>query len=153
MQQSSTKSGGSLRRPQSIHSLRSALKTLDLPSMPPSVPLPPLPTSPSSTRSTKSIKSPTSRSATIRGSPRPMTGSTKKPSLTSISWRPYKPIKYGSGRFSHVELVPQPSDDTQDPLVSHPNLPVPGPDGSYIGLLELASMEERAEPGITALYG
>ncbi|UKZ92853.1 uncharacterized protein TrAFT101_007786 [Trichoderma asperellum] len=110
MERSSTKSSGSLRRPPSVHSLRSALKTLDLPSMPPSVPLPPLPTSPSSTRSTKS------RSATIRGSPRPMTGSTKKPSLTSISWRPYKPIKYGSGRFSHVELVPQPSDDLQDPL-------------------------------------
>lgn len=82
-----------------------------------------------------------------------MTGSTKKPSLTSISWRPYKPIKYGSGRFSHVELVPQPSDDLQDPLVSYPNLPVPGPDGSYIGLLELASMEERAELGIAALHG
>ncbi|KAM0457284.1 hypothetical protein ACHAO4_003082 [Trichoderma viride] len=110
MEQSSPKPGGSLRRPQSVHSLRSALKALDLPSMPPSVPLPPLPTSPSSTRSTKS------RSTTLRGSPRPMTGSTKKPSLTSISWRPYKPTKYGSGRFSHVELVPQPSDDPQDPL-------------------------------------
>ncbi|KAH0526611.1 hypothetical protein TsFJ059_009912 [Trichoderma semiorbis] len=26
------------------------------------------------------------------------------------------PIKYGTGKFSHVELVPQPSDDPQDPL-------------------------------------
>lgn len=147
MEQSSPKPGGSLRRPQSVHSLRSALKALDLPSMPPSVPLPPLPTSPSSTRSTKS------RSTTLRGSPRPMTGSTKKPSLTSISWRPYKPTKYGSGRFSHVELVPQPSDDPQDPLVSYPNLQEPGPKGSYLDLLELASMEERIKLGIATLYG
>jgi hypothetical protein len=111
MEYSSNKHGGTLKRPASVHSLRSALKALDLPSMPPSVPLPPLPTSPSSTKS---------RSATLtRGSPRPTTSSTKKASLTSISWRPYKPIKYGSGKFSHVELVPQPSDDPQDPLVSY----------------------------------
>jgi hypothetical protein len=153
MEQNSTKPGGSLRRPQSVHSLRSALKTLDLPSMPPSVPLPPLPTSPTSTRSTKSIKSTKSRSTTLRGSPRPMTGSTKKPSLTSISWRPYKPTKYGSGRFSNVELVPQPSDDPQDPLVSFPNLPVPGPYDSYLDLLELASMEERTQLGIATFHG
>jgi hypothetical protein len=29
-----------------------------------------------------------------------------------------RPIKYGKGKFSHVELVPQPSDDPDDPLVS-----------------------------------
>lgn len=144
MEQSSPKPGGSLRRPQSVHSLKSALKTLDLPSMPPSVPLPPLPTSPSSTKS---------RSTTLRGSPRPMTASTKKPSLTSISWRPYKPTKYGSGKLSHVELVPQPSDDPQDPLVSYPNLQEPGLDGSYLDLLELASMEERIKLGIATLHG
>ncbi|RFU74960.1 major facilitator superfamily transporter [Trichoderma arundinaceum] len=107
MELSSIKNGGTLTRPPSVHSLRSALKALDLPSMPPTVPLPPIPTSPSSTKS---------RSATIIGSPRPTMGSTKKASLTSISWRPHKPIKYGSGKFSHVELVPQPSDDPQDPL-------------------------------------
>ncbi|KAL7793080.1 major facilitator superfamily domain-containing protein [Trichoderma ceciliae] len=107
MEYSSTKNGGALTRPPSVHSLRSALKTLDLPSMPPTVPLPPLPTSPSSTKS---------RSTFTGGTLRPATGSTKKASLTSISWRPRKPIKYGSGKFSHVELVPQPSDDPQDPL-------------------------------------
>ncbi|KAL7786806.1 MFS general substrate transporter [Trichoderma afarasin] len=95
-------------RPPSVHSLRSALKTLDLPSMPPTVPLPPLPTSPSSCKS---------RTATFTiGSPRPTTGSTKKNSFTSLTFRPHKPIKYGTGKFSHVELVPQPSDDPQDPL-------------------------------------
>lgn len=82
-----------------------------------------------------------------------MTGSTKKPSLTSISWRPYKPTKYGSGKFSHVELVPQPSDDPQDPLVSYPNLQEPGPNGSYLNLLELASVEKRTELGIATLHG
>ncbi|UKZ79730.1 hypothetical protein TrVFT333_007491 [Trichoderma virens FT-333] len=95
-------------RPPSVHSLRSALKTLELPSMPPTVPLPPLPTSPSSIKS---------RTATFTGgSPRLTTGSTKKASFTSMSFRPHKPIKYGTGKFSHVELVPQPSDDPQDPL-------------------------------------
>ncbi|KAL7946116.1 MFS general substrate transporter [Trichoderma barbatum] len=95
-------------RPPSVHSLRSALKTLDLPSMPPTVPLPPIPTSPSSTKS---------RTTTFTaGSHRPTTGSTKKASLTSISFRANKPIKYGTGKFSHVELVPQPSDDPLDPL-------------------------------------
>ncbi|KAL7928540.1 MFS general substrate transporter [Trichoderma chlorosporum] len=95
-------------RPPSVHSLRSALKTLDLPSMPPTVPLPPLPTSPSSTKS---------RTATFTaGSPRLTTGSTRKVSFNSMSFRPHKPIKYGTGKFSHVELVPQPSDDPQDPL-------------------------------------
>jgi hypothetical protein len=29
-----------------------------------------------------------------------------------------RPLKYGQGKFSHVELVPQPSDDPDDPLVS-----------------------------------
>jgi hypothetical protein len=82
-----------------------------------------------------------------------MTASTKKPSLTSISWRPYKPTKYGSGKLSHVELVPQPSDDPQDPLVSYPNLQEPGLDGSYLDLLELASMEERIKLGIATLHG
>ncbi|EHK18197.1 uncharacterized protein TRIVIDRAFT_57920 [Trichoderma virens Gv29-8] len=76
--------------------------------MPPTVPLPPLPTSPSSIKS---------RTATFTGgSPRLTTGSTKKASFTSMSFRPHKPIKYGTGKFSHVELVPQPSDDPQDPL-------------------------------------
>jgi len=47
---------------------------------------------------------------------RPMTASTKRLSLTS--WVSKRSIKYGAGRFARVELVPQPSDDPEDPLVS-----------------------------------
>lgn len=47
---------------------------------------------------------------------RPMTGSTKRLSLTS--WVSKRSIKYGTGRFARVELIPQPSDDPEDPLVS-----------------------------------
>lgn len=135
-------------RPPSVHSLRSALKTLDLPSMPPTVPLPPLPTSPSSCKS---------RTATFTiGSPRPTTGSTKKNSFTSLTFRPHKPIKYGTGKFSHVELVPQPSDDPQDPLVSCHTLVtcMKGQKAERVcRLLELASMEEGVELGIPTLHG
>ena len=42
-------------------------------------------------------------------------GSTKRLSWTSIASR--RPIKYGQGKYSRVELVPQPSDDPDDPLV------------------------------------
>lgn len=42
-------------------------------------------------------------------------GSTKRLSWTSIASR--RPIKYAQGRYGRVELVPQPSDDPDDPLV------------------------------------
>jgi hypothetical protein len=42
-------------------------------------------------------------------------GSTRRLSWTSIASR--RPIKYGTGKHSGVELVPQPSDDPDDPLV------------------------------------
>jgi hypothetical protein len=42
-------------------------------------------------------------------------GSTKRLSWASIVSR--RPIKYGQGKHSRVELVPQPSDDPDDPLV------------------------------------
>lgn len=42
-------------------------------------------------------------------------GSTKQLSWNSIASR--RPIKYGQGKHGRVELVPQPSDDPDDPLV------------------------------------
>jgi hypothetical protein len=45
-------------------------------------------------------------------------GSTKRLSWTSIASSRARPIKYGQGKYSRVELVPQPSDDPDDPLVS-----------------------------------
>ena len=42
-------------------------------------------------------------------------GSTKRLSWASIVSR--RPTKYGQGKHSRVELVPQPSDDPDDPLV------------------------------------
>ncbi|UNI13500.1 hypothetical protein JDV02_000241 [Purpureocillium takamizusanense] len=48
-------------------------------------------------------------------SPSPLTTSTRSFSLGSFASH-QKPIKYGKGRHSDVELVPQPSDDPKDPL-------------------------------------
>lgn len=45
-----------------------------------------------------------------------LAGSTKRLSWTSLQSR--RPIKYAQGKFGRVELVPQPSDDPDDPLVS-----------------------------------
>jgi len=50
------------------------------------------------------------------GTSRP-TGSTKRQSWSSVA-SSRRPIKYGQGKFRNVELVPQPSDDPDDPLVS-----------------------------------
>lgn len=33
-------------------------------------------------------------------------------------------IKYGRGKYATTELIPQPSDDPEDPLVSHPFCPI-----------------------------
>jgi hypothetical protein len=44
-------------------------------------------------------------------------GSNKRLSWSSIETSK-RPIKYGRGKFSLVELNPQPSDDPDDPLVS-----------------------------------
>ncbi|KAI1843881.1 hypothetical protein JX265_003777 [Neoarthrinium moseri] len=46
--------------------------------------------------------------------PRPMTASTKRLSFSSIASK--RTIKYGNGKYSGVELAPQPSDDSEDPL-------------------------------------
>ncbi|KAK0643220.1 major facilitator superfamily domain-containing protein [Cercophora newfieldiana] len=45
-----------------------------------------------------------------------MVMSTRRLSYGSITSSSRRPLKYGSGKFSHVELVPQPSDDPDDPL-------------------------------------
>lgn len=50
--------------------------------------------------------------------PRLLTTSTKRLSLASIFSR--RSIKYGTGKHAGVELVPQPSDDPDDPLVRDP---------------------------------
>lgn len=63
----------------------------------------------------KRPKAPPSFSGT--DSPRPMTSSSKRLSWNSISTSKRRPIKYGSGKYAMTELVPQPSDDPEDPLV------------------------------------
>src|SRR3569833_254366 len=47
---------------------------------------------------------------------RPMTSSSRRLSFSSMS-STKRPIKYGKGKYARVELVPQPSDDDEDPLV------------------------------------
>lgn len=59
----------------------------------------------------------TESSVSLADAPKRIVGSTKRLSWSSISTT-RRPIKYGKGKFSHVELVPQPSDDPEDPLVS-----------------------------------
>lgn len=55
-------------------------------------------------------------------------------------------IKYGQGKFGNVELVPQPSDDPDDPLVRYIS-----PEYLLVAHLiqltsaELANVEERAQ--------
>lgn len=50
------------------------------------------------------------------GSIRPMTRSTNRLSFTTMGSMRKRNIKYGSGKHSTVELIPQPSDDPDDPL-------------------------------------
>lgn len=58
----------------------------------------------------------TSQASDWKAPPR-IIGSTKRLSYGSISLS-RRPIKYGQGKFKNIELVPQPSDDPDDPLVS-----------------------------------
>ncbi|KAL2133374.1 hypothetical protein VTI74DRAFT_2462 [Chaetomium olivicolor] len=74
---------------------------------PPLKPPAPLPINPPTLPST--VATQTSKTTTLR-----LPGSTKRLSWTSIASR--RPIKYGKGKHSRVELVPQPSDDPDDPL-------------------------------------
>jgi len=48
--------------------------------------------------------------------PRPMTSSSRRLSFSTIATFK-RPIKFGKGKYANVELVPQPSDDEDDPLV------------------------------------
>ncbi|KAK8868484.1 major facilitator superfamily transporter [Apiospora arundinis] len=66
--------------------------------------------------------------------PRPMTASTKRLSLTS--WVSKRSIKYGAGKFARVELVPQPSDDPEDPL----NWPMWRKNLNYLALVYMTAL-------------
>jgi hypothetical protein len=48
---------------------------------------------------------------------RPMTSSTKRLSFLTTSSK--RTIKFAKGKFSGIELSPQPSDDPEDPLVCY----------------------------------
>ena len=80
-------------------------------------------------------------------SPRPMTSSSKRLSWNSISTSKRRPIKYGTGKNFAVELVPQPSDDPEDPLVGSANSAVRRPHLNILltHLSELADLEERTQ--------
>ncbi|KAJ6447072.1 cycloheximide resistance [Purpureocillium lavendulum] len=71
-------------------------------------------------------------------SPTPLTTSTRSLSIGSFASQ-QKPIKYGKGRHSDVELVPQPSDDPEDPLVSQ-NWPRWRKDLNLLSLLMTAGL-------------
>lgn len=62
-----------------------------------------------------------SRKNTISSTRRPDTkGSLQRPMTMSTSITTRNGIKYGSGKHVDVELIPQPSDDPNDPLVRIP---------------------------------
>ncbi|KAK7981556.1 hypothetical protein PG988_003794 [Apiospora saccharicola] len=65
---------------------------------------------------------------------RPLTASTKRLSLTS--WVSKRSIKYGKGRFARVELIPQPSDDPEDPL----NWPMWRKNLNYLALIYMTAL-------------
>ncbi|RYP34030.1 hypothetical protein DL767_004472 [Monosporascus sp. MG133] len=69
--------------------------------------------------------------------PRPFTASTKVSSSVSFSSAGSKrTIKYGTGKFSAVELSPQPSDDPEDPL----NWPLWRKHLNFVALLSMVAL-------------
>ncbi|KAL2258259.1 hypothetical protein VTK26DRAFT_8511 [Humicola hyalothermophila] len=124
------------------------------PGRPPSKPLPPIPMSmssngPSTPQPTRSpprraqaplAMNPPTRPGTAasqptqRATPLRFPGSTKRLSWSSIVWK--RPVKYGRGNHGPIELVPQPSDDPDDPL----NWPVWRKEVHYGSLLLMVAM-------------
>ncbi len=94
-----------LARPETSHSARGKRVSLVVPPSPPAK------------EHTKTFPS---RPNPLRINPaeeaRPMTSSSRRLSFSSMSTS-RRPIKYGTGKYARVELVPQPSDDDDDPLV------------------------------------
>ncbi|KAI0016879.1 hypothetical protein F4780DRAFT_634595 [Xylariomycetidae sp. FL0641] len=74
------------------------------------------------------------RPPTRDGVSRPMTASTKRLSLSSINEK--RRIKYGTGKYAMVELSPQPSDDSEDPL----NWPLWKKHLNFLSLLFMAAL-------------
>ncbi|KAL8297800.1 hypothetical protein RB597_007160 [Gaeumannomyces tritici] len=121
------------------------------PTPPPTAPLPPVPTHsrPGTARSGASTASlptrlpqlapvrslPAPRPAPLRGNPATVSEaslpqSTKRLSFSSLETGK-RPIKFGKGKYAKVELVPQPSDDPDDPL----NWPMLKKDSTFGALL------------------
>jgi len=103
---------GSIQQPESIHHSSPSLKRVSLV-------VPPLPPA-KEEKDLSLIKSraaaPNSLQLNLIEERRPMTSSSKRLSFTSMSTS-RRPIKYGKGKHARTELVPQPSDDLDDPLV------------------------------------
>lgn len=98
---------GNVARPEATHESKPRRVSMNVPPTPPAKELktfPPLRTTPPR--------------LVTREPPRPMTSSSKRLSFSSMSSN-RRPIKYGKGKYAHVELVPQPSDEDDDPLVSN----------------------------------
>ncbi|KLU82285.1 hypothetical protein MAPG_01359, partial [Magnaporthiopsis poae ATCC 64411] len=123
------------------------------PTPPPTAPLPPLPTHsrPGTSRSDGSVTSLATRLPQLPSlpsdtAPRPVPvpfrgipvgvppvtipSSTKRLSFSSVDTSK-RPIKFGKGKYANVELVPQPSDDADDPL----NWPMWKKDSNFGALL------------------
>jgi hypothetical protein len=77
-----------------------------------------MPASPAKSHESQFQSKRTSLSIEVVPPPRSMTMSTKRLSYSDIDRA--RRVKYGKGAHSDVELVPQPSDDPEDPLVRRP---------------------------------
>ncbi|KJZ77936.1 hypothetical protein HIM_02573 [Hirsutella minnesotensis 3608] len=87
-------------------------------------------------------------SASRSRSPTSTTASTRTTSFISIASHP-KFIKYGRGRHSDVELIPQPSDDPNDPL----NWPRWRKDLNLVSLLLTVALVGSAKTAFVATAG
>ncbi|CAK7214371.1 hypothetical protein SBRCBS47491_002120 [Sporothrix bragantina] len=85
------------------------------PTAPPTAPLPPPPAATPGSPPRYQPAKPLPLRVSMLQDFRPTTSSTKRLSFSSLSTS-RRPIKYGTGKHVGVELVPQPSDDAEDPL-------------------------------------
>lgn len=85
----------------------------------------------------------------------PAGSSTRKGSAES--WSTHKQVKYGRGKYADVELMPQPSEDPEDPLVRLPYyLHFPNPprrQTTYTCNAELAAKSQRSQSPLIARHG
>ncbi|TGJ85811.1 hypothetical protein E0Z10_g2957 [Xylaria hypoxylon] len=78
--------------------------------------------------------------------PRPTTASTRRTSFRSID--PKRALKYGTGKYSMVELSPQPSEDPNDPL----NWPLWKKNLNFVALLSMVAVVGAMKTALVSVH-